>query len=73
VVIVEKDPKCRVLPDLKHNRFTILETNKIMEICNAIRSRIVTLDEKFKNQPFFLFTRNKLPNKGISNPTQNTL
>ena len=44
VVIVEKDPKCVALPDLKHSRFSIADNQKIMEVCNAIRTRIVALD-----------------------------
>ena len=63
IVIVEKDPKCKALPDLKHCRFSIAEDQKIMEVCDAIRKRILKIDQKYQSQSFFLFTNKILPNK----------
>lgn len=63
IVIVERDPKCKALPDLKHCRFSIAGDQKIMEVCDAIRKRILKIDQKYQSQSFFLFTNKILPNK----------
>jgi DNA-directed RNA polymerase subunit E'/Rpb7 len=64
MVVVEKDPKCKLFPDLKQNQFLLNQSQKVMEVWGAVRLRIIDVDEKFRNQPFFLFTKNKLPSKG---------
>lgn len=69
IVIVEKEPKCKALPDLKHCRFSISGDQKVMEVCDAIRKRIIKIDKKYENQSFFLFTNKVLPNKCISSLT----
>ena len=35
-----------------------------MEVCSAIRQRIIAIDQKYESQPFVLFTSHILPNKG---------
>ena len=72
-MVVEKDPKCSALPDLRHSRFSIAGEQKIMDVCNAIRKRIIALDSKYESQPFFLFTNRILPNKCTGVPIQKCL
>ena len=66
VVIVEKDPKCKVFPLLKYNRFKIGKENKFFEMYTAIRKRILDMGDKYESHSLFLFTRTVLPNKGKS-------
>lgn len=35
-----------------------------MEVSNAIRNRVIAIDSKFENQPFFLYANKTLLNKG---------
>ena len=63
IVIVEKEPKCESLPNLKHCRFSIAVDQKVLDVCQAIRQRIIKIDKKYESQSFFLFTKKFLPNK----------
>ena len=42
-----------------------------MEVCNAIRTRIINIDQKYESQPFFLFVNKSMPPKGITSLIKN--
>ena len=43
IVVVEKDPKCKVFPNLNHNKFVTNKNNKFFEMHNAIRKRLIDM------------------------------
>lgn len=70
MIIVERDRRCRNLPELVHCRYSISEGQKIMDIGNAIKKRMIAIDKKYENESLVLSLDHTIPSKGTPGLTQ---
>lgn len=73
MVIAECHPKCKVYEDLPEFRYIVAPADKVKEIDTKIKKKIGESDKRIAQQSVFLFSQNRLLNRGTHVVTQRLL
>ena len=61
---MEAHPFCKIFKDLPEFKYIVSKKDNLREVDTKIKKKIGEVDKKLANQSIFLFTENKLLNRG---------